>query len=206
MTWEACFMEYLVTMTTRVPDGTPDQAVADVRAREAAHSRDLAKQGHLLRLWRPPLQPGEWRTFGLFSAASGDELEQVLASMPLRVWRTDEVTPLGPHPNDPEPRPAPGPPEFLTAFTLVIPEGTPDTVARDTIAAEGVRARELAADGHLLRLWRLPPGGPSALGLWRARDGAEMQAIVRSLPLDPWMRTEITPLSTHPSDPVLALA
>ena len=28
-------MEYLVTMTTRVPDGTPEQAVADVRAREA---------------------------------------------------------------------------------------------------------------------------------------------------------------------------
>jgi hypothetical protein len=26
-------MEYLVTMTTHVPDGTPDQAVDDVRAR-----------------------------------------------------------------------------------------------------------------------------------------------------------------------------
>jgi len=40
--------------------------------------------------------------------------------------------------------------------------------------------------------------------LWRAQDLAEMQAIVRSLPLDPWMTTDITPLSTHPSDPVLA--
>ena len=200
-------MEYLVTMTTRVPDGTPDQAVDDVRAREAAHSRDLAAQGHLLRLWRPPLQPGEWRTFGLFAAASGDELEQVLASMPLRIWRTDEVTPLDPHPNDPEPRPAPGPPEFLTAFTLVIPEGTPDAVARDTIAAEGVRARELAADGHLLRLWRLTrnsPADPGALGLWRAQDAAEMQVILESLPLKPWMGIQTTPLSIHPSDPVLA--
>ena len=94
-------MDYLVTMTTRVPDGTPERAVDDVRAREAAHSRDLAAQGHLLRLWRPPLRPGEWRTLGLFAAADGDELEQVLASMPLRVWRTDEVTPLSTHPNDP---------------------------------------------------------------------------------------------------------
>ena len=51
-------MEYLVTMTTHVPDGTPQQAVDDVRGREAAHSRDLAAEGHLLRLWRPPLQPG----------------------------------------------------------------------------------------------------------------------------------------------------
>jgi len=37
-------MEYLVTMTTHVPDGTPEQAVDDVRAREATHSRDLATE------------------------------------------------------------------------------------------------------------------------------------------------------------------
>jgi muconolactone D-isomerase len=94
-------MEYLVTMTTHVPDGTAEQTVDDMRQREAARSRELAAQGHLLRLWRPPLQPGEWRTIGLFAAADGDELERVLASMPLRVWRTDEVTPLSAHPNDP---------------------------------------------------------------------------------------------------------
>ena len=93
-------MEYLVTMTTHVPDGTPAEAVDDIRAREAARSRELAAQGDLLRLWRPPLQPGEWRTLGLFAADDG-QLEEVLASMPLRIWRTDEVTPLSPHPNDP---------------------------------------------------------------------------------------------------------
>jgi muconolactone D-isomerase len=94
-------MEFLVTMTTHVPDGIPPEDVDEVRAREAAHSRQLAEQGHLLRLWRPPLQPGEWRTLGLFAADDDRQLEQVLASMPLRVWRTDEVTPLTPHPNDP---------------------------------------------------------------------------------------------------------
>jgi muconolactone delta-isomerase len=61
-------MEYLVTMTTHVPQGTAEDTVTDVRAREAEHSRELAAQGHLLRLWRPPLQPGEWRTLGLFAA------------------------------------------------------------------------------------------------------------------------------------------
>jgi muconolactone D-isomerase len=94
-------MEFLVTMTTHVPDGTPAEAVDEVRAREAAQSRELAKQGHLLRLWRPPLQPGEWRTLGLFAAADERELEEVLASMPLRIWRSDEVMPLTAHPNDP---------------------------------------------------------------------------------------------------------
>jgi len=29
-------MEYLVTMTTHVPEGTPETAVDDIRAREAA--------------------------------------------------------------------------------------------------------------------------------------------------------------------------
>ena len=120
-------MEYLVTMTTRVPDGTPEKAVQDIRAREATRSRELAAQGHLLRLWRPPLQPGEWRTLGLFAAADGDRLEEVLASMPLRVWRTDEVTPLSPHPNDPPPTPGAGQKaaEFLVTFTLAVPPGTP---------------------------------------------------------------------------------
>lgn len=94
-------MEYLVTMTTHVPDGTSAETVDDIRTREAARSRELAAQGHLLRLWRPPLQPGEWRTLGLFAADSDGQLEEVLASMPLRVWRTDEVTPLAQHPNDP---------------------------------------------------------------------------------------------------------
>src|SRR5947208_1300901 len=94
-------MEYLVTMTTRVPAGTSEATVEDIRTREAAHSRELAAQGHLLRLRRPPLQPGEWRTLGLFAADDGGELEEVLASMPLRVWRTVETTPLGQHPNDP---------------------------------------------------------------------------------------------------------
>ena len=94
-------MEYLVTMTTHIPDGTSADAVEDIRTREAARSRELAEGGHLLRLWRPPLKPGEWRTLGLFAAVDGDQLEQVLASMPLREWRTDEVVPLSPHPSDP---------------------------------------------------------------------------------------------------------
>ena len=153
-------MEYLVTMTTHVPDGTPDQAVDDVRAREAARSRELAAAGHLLRLWRPPLRPGEWRSLGLFAAADGGQLEEVLASMPLRVWRTDEVTPLAPHPNDPALPAGNAGTEFLTTFTISVPEGTPGQAVDDTEAREARRAKELAGQGRLLRLWRLP--GPFA--------------------------------------------
>ena len=197
-------MEFLVSMTTRVPDGTPEEEVKDIRAREAAHSRELAGAGHLLRLWRPPLQPGEWRTLGLFAAADGHRLEEVLASMPLRVWRTDEVTPLSPHPNDPPRRPASSAvtaAEFLVTFTLAVPPGTADQAVQEGRAREAQAANDLAGQGHLLRLWTLPDG--RALGLYQARDAAQMQAILEALPLAPWMTVDTTPLSPHPSDPAI---
>jgi muconolactone delta-isomerase len=198
-------MEYLVTMTTHVPDGTPERAIDEVRAREAARSRELAAAGHLLRLWRPPLRPGEWRSLGLFAAVDGDQIEEVLASMPLRVWRTDEVTPLAPHPNDPALTARNAGAEFLTAFTISIPEGTSAQAVAETEAREARRAKELAGQGHLLRLWRLP-GRSRALGLWNAGSPAEIQALLTSLPMDPWMTVETTPLSQHPSDPALIIA
>jgi muconolactone delta-isomerase len=193
-------------MTTRVPDGTPEKDVDDVRAREAAHSGELAAQGHLLRLWRPPLQPGEWRSLGLFAAGDAGQLEKVLASMPLRIWRTDEVTPLAPHPHDPGAASTAGAGaghEYLTTFTESVPAGTPETAVADAKAREAARARELAGQGHLERLWTLPGEG-RALGLWRADDAAQMEAIVVSLPLDRFMTTDTTPLTPHPSDPPAA--
>jgi muconolactone delta-isomerase len=210
-TREALTVEYLVTMTTHVPDGTSEEAVRDVRTREAAHSRDLAAQGHLLRLWRAPLQPGEWRTLGLFAAADSGQLEDVLASMPLRVWRTDEVTSLSPHPNDPANQNHPdtearaGTVEFLITLTISVPDGTPDQTVDDTRAREAERARELGEQGRLVRLWSVPaqPGESRTLGLWRAQDPAEMQAILESLPLYPWLRAETTTLSQHPNDPAM---
>ncbi|HMH92603.1 MAG TPA: muconolactone Delta-isomerase family protein [Streptosporangiaceae bacterium] len=200
-------MEYLVTMTTHVPDGTPEAAVQDIRAREAAHSRELAAQGHLLRLWRPPLQPGEWRSLGLFAAGDADQLEAVLASMPLRVWRTDEVTPLVPHPNDPAPGPGrPAAPaaaaEFLVTFIRAVPAGTPGAAVEDAEAREARAARELGEQGHLVRLWALPGFG-RALGLWRAQDAAALEAIITALPPYDFLTVEITPLTPHPSDPAL---
>jgi muconolactone delta-isomerase len=32
---------------------------------------------------------GEWRTLGLFATDDADQLQQTLASMPLKIWRND---------------------------------------------------------------------------------------------------------------------
>ena len=203
-------MEYLVTMTTHVPDRTSSDAVDSVRAREAAHTRELAAQGHVLRLWRPPLAPGEWRTLGLFAAGDAAGLEQVLASMPLRIWRSDEAKALTAHPNDPPAsassslsRNGQSATEFLVTFMAAVPEGTPPEDVAEATAREADRASELAKQGHLVRLWVLPPdhGVSSALGLYRADGEAEMQAILESLPQHPYLKTRTTKLTPHPSDP-----
>lgn len=123
-----------------------------------------------------------------------------LAPMPLRVWRTDEVTPLSRHPNDPALEASPEGTEFLVVFTLAVPEGTPAQMVEDTKAREAERVHELARQRHLVRLWTLPGEG-RLLGLWLAQDAAEMQVILKSLPLDAWMTVQTTPLTRHPSDP-----
>jgi muconolactone D-isomerase len=94
-------MEFLVEMRTNVPAGTSAETVAQTRAREAVRAKELVAQGRILRLWKPPEAPGEWRTFGLFDAADETELQAVLESMPLHVWMTVTVTPFRSHPSDP---------------------------------------------------------------------------------------------------------
>ncbi len=196
-------MEYLVSMTTHVPEGTHPEAVDEIRAREAVRARELAAAGNLLRLWRPPLRPGEWRTLGLFAAEDGDRLEALLATMPLRVWRTDDVTPLSPHPNDAASRVRGEGVEFLVWFEISVPEGTPAAEVDERNRAEESAAAGLASAGHLARVWRLPvkDAGTQVLGLYRAADDASLRSLLGGLPLAGWMRT---PLSVHPSDPALA--
>jgi muconolactone delta-isomerase len=95
-------MEYLTDLVTAVPEGTSPARVDELRAAEEIRAVELAKAGHLIRLWRPPLDPGEWRSIGLFRADDEAELQEILASLPLHIWMKVTITPLTPHPNDPE--------------------------------------------------------------------------------------------------------
>jgi len=91
--------------------------------------------------------------------------------------------------------------EFLVEITTNIPEGTESAEVDRRRAAETVRSAELAATGHLFRLWR-PVGELRSIGIWCAADEAELQEkVLGTLPLHPWMTMHVTPLQSHPNDP-----
>lgn len=73
-------VEFLVDMMTRVPDGTSASEVDYTKDREATRASEPAEQGYLVRLWKPPVQPGEWRTLGLWHANDEKQLRELLAT------------------------------------------------------------------------------------------------------------------------------
>jgi len=91
--------------------------------------------------------------------------------------------------------------EFLVELTTTVPEGAEPAEVDRRRAAEAERAKELTAQGHLIRLWR-PVGELRSIGVWRADDEAELrEKVLGSLPLWPWMTAVITALQSHPNDP-----
>jgi muconolactone delta-isomerase len=98
--------------------------------------------------------------------------------------------------------------DYLVDFTMTVPEGTPASEVQQRTAGEATRVAQLAAQGHALRVWRPVPddGRSRAIGLYRAADDVELQAILESLPLRPWMEISVTALAEHPNDPALSSA
>jgi muconolactone D-isomerase len=66
---------------------------------------------------------------------------------------------------------------------------------------EAVRSRELAAQGILVRLWRVP-GRRENWGIWRADDCDQLHNAFVSLPLFPYLQITVHPLASHPNDPM----
>jgi muconolactone D-isomerase len=93
--------------------------------------------------------------------------------------------------------------EFLVEFEVEVPDGTSEREVEQRRRAEAVAAAGLAAEGHLLRLWRpiADAGDPTAVGLYAADSRTELDALLRALPLADWMHTTVVPLARHPNDP-----
>jgi muconolactone delta-isomerase len=96
--------------------------------------------------------------------------------------------------------------ECLVEFHINVPEGTPEAEVSSRAQAEARAAARLAADGHLVRLWKRPvaTGETHALGLYRVDSRTELDALLGALPLYEWMSVTVTPLEHHPNDPAAA--
>jgi muconolactone D-isomerase len=93
--------------------------------------------------------------------------------------------------------------EFLVEFEVRVPEGAAAREVEVRQGAEAVAAARLVDDGQLVRLWRLAAaaGDNQAVGLYCADSRAQLDGLLRALPLYDWMRVTVTPLEPHPNDP-----
>ena len=94
-------MDFLVEFDIQIPDDAPGSEVEERERGEAAAAERLAREGHLVRVWKPPVAPGESKALGLYRADSRAQLDGLLGALPLADWMRVTVTPLEPHPNDP---------------------------------------------------------------------------------------------------------
>ena len=94
-------MEFLVDFQSHIPREASEAEVEARYAAEAAASAKLAREGHLIRLWRPPMAPGERKALGLYRADNEAQLDNLVSALPLHEWMQVTVTPLEPHPSDP---------------------------------------------------------------------------------------------------------
>lgn len=95
--------------------------------------------------------------------------------------------------------------EFLVEFEITVPGGTPASEVKDREDAEAAAAARLVDQGNLVRLWKPYDASDRGgiVGLYRAEDQEELEALLRALPLYEWMSVTVTPLGQHPNDPEL---
>jgi muconolactone delta-isomerase len=93
--------------------------------------------------------------------------------------------------------------EFLVEFEINVPKGVPESELTTREDAESASAARLVDEGHLVRLWtrRLAQGESRPIGLYRAERQADLDDLLRALPLYEWMSVTVIPLEPHPNDP-----
>jgi muconolactone delta-isomerase len=94
-------MEFLVEFEIKMPEGTTESELKDREDAEADAAAKLVEEGHLIRVWKLPVEAGDRQILSLYRADTETELDGLLRALPLYEWMRVSVTPLAPHPNDP---------------------------------------------------------------------------------------------------------
>ncbi len=89
-------MQFLVRMDVRLPHDMDAAAADDIRAREKERAAEIQRSGKWPQLWRVV---GRYANVSVFDVDSGDELHELLSSLPLFPYMDIEVTALTRHPS-----------------------------------------------------------------------------------------------------------
>lgn len=88
---------------------------------------------------------------------------------------------------------------FHARMDVEIPGDLAPDERKRLVEAEKERALELQRSGKWPHLWRIV-GRYSNVSILDVESNDELHAMLSSLPLYPYLRIEVTPLATHPSD------
>ena len=88
---------------------------------------------------------------------------------------------------------------FHARMDVEIPDDRDAEERKRLVEAEKERALELQRSGKWPHLWRIA-GRYSNVSILDVESNDELHAMLSSLPLYPYLRIEVTPLATHPSD------
>jgi len=87
---------------------------------------------------------------------------------------------------------------FAVRMDVDIPGDLDPAEREDVIAREKAYAQELQRSGEWAHLWRLV-GLYANLSIFQVESNERLHEILSGLPLFPFMRIEVTPMTTHPS-------
>jgi muconolactone D-isomerase len=89
-------VQFLVRMDVRLPHDMSQEVADDLRTRERERAHEIQRSGKWPELWRIV---GQYANYSRFDVDSGDELHELLSSLPLFPYMQIEVTALTRHPS-----------------------------------------------------------------------------------------------------------
>jgi len=89
---------------------------------------------------------------------------------------------------------------FLVEIAIDLPPGLSTEERGRLAAAELERGRELRSASVIVSIWRVPGAPLRNVGVWEAPGATELHDLISSLPMFPYMRTNVTALADHPLD------
>ncbi len=87
---------------------------------------------------------------------------------------------------------------FLVRMDVKIPHDLPAEQANEIKAREKAYSQDLQRDGRWKHIWRVT-GEYSNYSIFDVSSNDELHNLLQALPLYPFMKISVTPLSQHPS-------